>query len=82
MSDQIHIRDGETVRLLRAMARQTGRSVTDIVREAARAYVPRPSSGPAPVDPRGLLASDRARLLPGAMESGPEDLYGPDGLPR
>jgi hypothetical protein len=84
MTDQIHIRDGETVRLLRAMARQTGRSVTEVLREAVRAHAPAPRTT-TPVDARRLLADDRAQLLEragGGEVFGLDDLYGADGLPR
>jgi hypothetical protein len=80
MSDQIHIRDAETAQLLREAARQTGRSMTEVLREAVRGYVPRRSPPPTPVDIQRLLAEDRAQLVDDSWTI--EDLYDEDGLPR
>ena len=84
--DQIHIRDAETVALVRALARQTGRTMAGVVREAVEAYVP-PSGAPREGRNETLaraLARDRAALMDGgairAFEI--EDLYDEGGLPR
>ena len=83
--DQVHIRDAETVALLRTLARQTGRSMKDVMRDALHDYAAR-AAGP-PADPDrvarslALLRKDQEDVLPGA---GSIDalLYGSDGLPR
>lgn len=90
--DQIHIRDAETVALVRALARQTGRTMAGVVREAVQAYAP-PPLGTSP-EGRGealarALARDRAALAgigDGHATAGAvfeiEDLYDEGGLPR
>lgn len=87
LRDQIHIRDAETVELVRELARQTGRSMACVVREAVRAYAP--PAAPRTED-RGevlarALAHDRASLTD-VKASGQtfelDDLYAEDGLPR
>src|SRR5437588_8135991 len=40
MKDQVHIRNAEAARLARALARQTGRTVSEVVLEALRQYRP------------------------------------------
>jgi hypothetical protein len=79
LSEQIHIRDAETARILRETARQTGRSMTDILRDAVRGYRP-PLRRRDAVDAAALLAADRRALLHRTGE--PDDLYDEDGLPR
>ena len=78
--NEIHVRDAETAALLREAARQTGRTMTEVLREAVRAYVPVRQPAPKQVDARRLLARDHAQLVekPRALD----DLHGADGLPR
>ena len=84
--DQLHIRDAETVALVRALARQTGRTMAGVVREAVEAYAPQPG---APREGRDealarALARDRAALTNGGATRAFEiaDLYDEGGLPR
>jgi hypothetical protein len=64
MKDQVHIRNAEAAQLARALARQTGRTISQIVLEALRQYRP---SRPARVPRRRierwqrLLREDRAQ---------------------
>jgi hypothetical protein len=47
MKDQVHIRNPEAAHLARTLARQTGKTITDVVLEALRQYrsrARRPSS--------------------------------------
>jgi hypothetical protein len=44
MKDQVHIRNAEAAHLARALARQTGRTISDVVLEALRQYRPARSS--------------------------------------
>ena len=78
--NQIHVRGAETAALLREAARQTGRTITEVLREAVRAYVPVRHPAPKQVDPCRLLARDHEQLVekPGAVD----DPYDADGLPR
>jgi hypothetical protein len=62
--DQVHIRNAEAAQLARALARQTGKTISEIVLDALRQY--RPSgSGTAPQERveawRRLLREDRER---------------------
>lgn len=64
MKDQVHIRNAEAAQLARVLARQTGKTISEVVLEALRRYHPEPSQPP----PRGrverwrrLLRRDRAR---------------------
>lgn len=41
MKDQVHIRNAEAASLARTLARQTGRTISDVVLEALRHYRPR-----------------------------------------
>ena len=41
MKDQLHIRNAEAARLARTLARQTGRTISEVVLEALRQYRPR-----------------------------------------
>jgi hypothetical protein len=41
MKDQVHIRNAEAAHLARALARQTGRTISEVVLEALRQYQPR-----------------------------------------
>jgi hypothetical protein len=64
VKDQVHIRNAEAARLARALARQTGRTITEIVLEALRQFRPedRRTAPPEQVDAwRRLLREDRAR---------------------
>src|ERR1700757_162391 len=63
--DQVHIRNAEAAQLARALARQTGKTISEIVLDALRQYRPRPHA------PEGgnrvglwhqLLRRDRAHL--------------------
>lgn len=40
MKDQVHIRNAEAAQLARTLARQTGKTISDIVLEALRQYRP------------------------------------------
>ena len=40
MKDQVHIRNAEAAHLARALARQTGRTISEVVLEALRQYRP------------------------------------------
>jgi hypothetical protein len=65
MKDQVHIRNAEAAGLARALARQTGQTISDVVLEALRRYRPGRSSRPAPrrrvARWRRLLRADRKR---------------------
>ncbi|MGH9646168.1 MAG: type II toxin-antitoxin system VapB family antitoxin [Bryobacteraceae bacterium] len=41
MKNQVHIRNAEAAQLARTLARQTGRTISDVVLEALRRYRPR-----------------------------------------
>ena len=64
MKDQVHIRNAEAASLARTLARQTGRTITEVVLDALRQYRPR-RRGPAPAARvahwRRLLRADRKR---------------------
>jgi hypothetical protein len=40
MKDQVHIRNAEAAQLARTLARQTGRTISDVVLDALRQYRP------------------------------------------
>jgi hypothetical protein len=40
MKDQVHIRNAEAAQLARTLARQTGRTISEVVLEALRQYRP------------------------------------------
>jgi hypothetical protein len=40
MKDQVHIRNAEAAQLARALARQTGRTISEVVLDALRQYQP------------------------------------------
>jgi hypothetical protein len=40
MKDQVHIRNAEAAELARALARQTGKTITEVVLDALRRYRP------------------------------------------
>jgi hypothetical protein len=82
--DQVHIRNAEAAQLARALARQTGKTITEIVLDALRKYRPRPHALE-----RGnrielwhqLLRRDRAHLTPHEVPI--ESFYNTDtGLPE
>lgn len=65
VKDQVHIRNAEAAQLARALARQTGRTMGDVVLDALRQYRPRPvppEDGNRVARWRRLLRRDRARL--------------------
>jgi hypothetical protein len=77
MKDQVHIRNAEAAKLARTLARQTVRTISEVVLDALRQY--RPSRrAPAPrkrVDHwRRLLNQDHKRQL-GKPETPIEALY-------
>ena len=83
MRDQVHIRNAEAAQLARALARQTGKTISAIVLDALRQYRPRPALE------RGnrielwhrLLRHDRAQLT--RHEVSIESFYNKDtGLPE
>ncbi len=62
MGDQVHIRNLEAATLARSLARQTGKSISDVVLEALRQYRPGRPGAAAPervADWRLLLRADR-----------------------
>lgn len=84
MKDQVHIRNAEAAQLARALARQTGRTIGEVVLDALRQYRP-PPVAPEHADRvahwRQLLRRDRAHLI--HPEVPIEALYDEDtGLPR
>jgi hypothetical protein len=65
MKDQVHIRNAEAAQLARALARQTGRTIGEVVLDALRQYRPRPhlrERGNRVEHWRRLLRGDRTRL--------------------
>lgn len=85
MKDQVHIRNAETAQLARALAHQTGRTISEVVLDALRQYRPRRRAPPSKKQVelwRRLLREDRKHGL--AMTETPiEALYDQGtGLPR
>lgn len=82
MKDQVHIRNAEAAQLARALARQTGKTIGEVVLDALRQYRPAPTEPADRIEQwRELLRQDRARLT--HPEVPIEDLYDEDtGLPR
>jgi hypothetical protein len=87
MKDQVHIRNAEAAQLARTLARQTGKTMSEVVLDALRQY--RPDTGRRKREDRDaelrrwrqLLEADRAGLR--EPEIPIEDLYDPKtGLPR
>jgi hypothetical protein len=79
VKDQLHIRNAEAAQLARALARQTGKTISGVVLDALRRY--RVARGqPAPPDRiaqwRRLLRRDRARLIRDEVRI--EASYNPD----
>ena len=64
MKNQVHIRNAEAAQLARTLARQTGKTISEVVLDALRQYRPR-RQRPASQDPvarwRRLLREDRRR---------------------
>ena len=84
MKDQVHIRNAEAAQLARTLARQTGKTMSEIVLDALRQYRP-PRSQPHPrrqVEAwRRLLREDRKHLI--ETDTPVEALYDDEtGLPR
>lgn len=77
MKDQVHIRNAEAAHLARTLARQAGKTISEVVLEALRQYRPR-AGAPAQRRQiqhwRRLLAEDRKRLT-GKREVPLEALY-------
>ena len=62
MKDQVHIRNAEAAHLARTLARQTGRTISDVVLDALRQYRPgqrRPAPRKRIEHWRRLLREDR-----------------------
>jgi hypothetical protein len=76
VKDQVHIRNAEAAQLARALARQTGRTIGEVVLDALRQYRPgRPGKAP-PNEVeiwRRLLREDREGGL--AQPEMPIDLF-------
>ncbi|HEX2255307.1 MAG TPA: type II toxin-antitoxin system VapB family antitoxin, partial [Afifellaceae bacterium] len=83
--DQIHVRNAEAAHLARTLARQTNKTISEVVLAALRQYQPvRPSAAPEERLARWqrLLREDRARRVAGP-ETPIEALYDEEtGLPR
>ena len=84
MRDQVHIRNAEAAQLARALARQTGKTISEIVLDALRQYRPRPHTLERDNRValwRQLLRRDRVRLT--RPEIPIESFYNEDtGLPE
>jgi hypothetical protein len=84
VKDQVHIRNAEAAQLARLLARQTGKTISEVVLDALRHYRPRPQAAErgARVERwRRLLRRDHARLTRPEMPI--ESLYNKDtGLPE
>ncbi len=64
MKDQIHIRNAEAATLARALARQNGKTISEIVLDALRHYRPRRRGAASQRQVKGwrrLLREDRER---------------------
>lgn len=85
MKDQVHIRNAEAAHLARALARQTGKTISEIVLDALRQYRPgrrTPAERGRAARWRRLLREDRERGM--AVPENPiEALYDEStGLPK
>ena len=84
MKDQVHIRNAEAAQLARALARERGKTISEVVLEALRQYRPRRrqrTAGRELARWRRLLREDRKRGLV-RSETPVEALYDPaTGLP-
>jgi hypothetical protein len=65
MKDQVHIRNIEAAQLARTLARQTGKTINDVVLEALRQYHPR-----RPIDGDPERVADWRRILQEDREAG------------
>lgn len=77
MKDQVHIRNAEAANLARALARQTGRTISEVVLDALRQYRPgrRGSAPRRRIEHwRRLLSEDRKGRT-GTSETPLEALY-------
>lgn len=85
MKDQVHIRNAEAAHLARTLARQTGRTMSEVVLDALRQYRPHrraPAARKRLAHWRRLLREDHARGLAKA-EIPVEALYDAEsGLPK
>ncbi|HEU5020108.1 MAG TPA: type II toxin-antitoxin system VapB family antitoxin [Pseudolabrys sp.] len=86
MKDQVHIRNAEAAHLVRTLARQTGKSMSEVVLEALRQYRPggrRPAVSHRRTERwRRLLREDRERGM-ARPETPIEALYDETtGLPK
>lgn len=83
MKDQVHIRNPEAAHLARALARQTGRTISEIVLDALRQYRPPDRDRPSGEIEhwRHLLRCDREQGFR-RPETPIEEFYDPEtGLP-
>jgi hypothetical protein len=84
VKDQVHIRNAEAAALARALARQTGKTISEVVLDALRQYRPHPrlpDNDDRIAQWRRLLQRDRAHLK--APEVPIEAFYNEDtGLPE
>ena len=84
MKDQVHVRNPEAAHLARALARQTGRTISEVVLDALRQYRPlrrAPAPGKRMERWQRLLTDDRKRRT--KSETPIEALYdGTTGLPE
>jgi hypothetical protein len=85
MKDQVHIRNAEAAHLARTLARQSRKTITEVILEALRQYRPDPhgSGSRGRVDHwRRLLREDRKRRI-SQVETPVEALYDETtGLPK
>ena len=83
MKDQVHIRNAEAAHLARTLARQTGKSMSEVVLEALRQYRPSRRLVRSPIVRwRRLLREDREGGM-AEREVPIEALYDEEtGLPR
>jgi hypothetical protein len=84
VKDQVHIRNAEAAQLARALARQTGKTITEVVLDALRQYRGSQSQ-PSPPGRikhwRRLLRRDQGRLIQSEVPI--EAFYDQDtGLPE
>lgn len=66
MKDQVHIRNAEAAHLARTLARQTGRTISEVVLEALRQYRPgrrAPAARRRVEQWRRLLSEDRKQRV-------------------
>ncbi len=84
MGDQVHIRNAEAAELVRSLARQTGKTINEVILDALRHYRPgrAASAGRKEIERwRRLLREDREGMA--RPETPIEALYGEaTGLPE